>query len=68
VLDGTPFAGVIAVEDVAFAASSLFIGIELYAYLDPDPQRERQLFATIAGIARLVDGLLQAGALTTPPQ
>jgi AcrR family transcriptional regulator len=63
VLDGTPFAGVISVPDVAFAASSLFIGIELYAYLDPDPEREQSLFATITGIARLVDTLLQSGQL-----
>jgi AcrR family transcriptional regulator len=66
VLDDTPFAGVISVQDVAFAASSLFIGIELYAYLDPDPAREQSLFTTITGIARLVDMLLQSGQLPSP--
>lgn len=68
VLDGTPFASVLRVEDVAFAASSLFIGIELYAYLDPDAHRETQLFDTITGIARMVDGLLQTGQLPAAPE
>jgi AcrR family transcriptional regulator len=60
-LAGTPYAAVLPRDDVTAALAALFLGIELYTGLDPDAA-PATLFPTMATVAALLDGLLQAGA------
>lgn len=60
VLAGSPFVGLVSTEDLAFALSSLFIGIELLSSIDPDHSREDSLFETLAGLAVLLSPFLEA--------
>jgi hypothetical protein len=60
-LAGTPYAAVLPRDDVTAALAALFLGIELYAGLDPDAA-PATLFPTMATVAALLDGLLRAGA------
>jgi hypothetical protein len=55
VLRGSPLESVVKVEDVAFAITALFMGIELLGQLDTDRGREESLFATIGMLAGLLD-------------
>ncbi len=55
---GTPYQDVLDVADLTSAVTALFLGIELYAGLDPDRQ-DGTLFATMESVATLVDGMLR---------
>ena len=55
----SPLAQALPAKDLAFAISSLFIGIELMAGLDEAREAETRLFATIEALSHLVDALLQ---------
>ena len=55
----SPLASALPAADLAFAISSLFIGIELLAGLDANRVAEQRLFATIEALGYLVDALLQ---------
>ncbi|MBI2705247.1 MAG: TetR/AcrR family transcriptional regulator [Actinobacteria bacterium] len=63
VLEGSAFEDAFPVEDLAFAVSSLFFGIELLTDLDPDTDREDSLFRTIGLIAVLVDAIMTTGTM-----
>jgi AcrR family transcriptional regulator len=65
-LAGTPYAEVLPRDDVTAALAALFLGIELYAGLDPDAA-PATLFPTMATVAALLDGLLRAGAGVVGP-
>ncbi len=65
-LAGTPYAEVLPRDDVTAALAALFLGIELYAGLDPDAA-PATLFPTMATVAALLDGLLRAGAGAVGP-
>jgi AcrR family transcriptional regulator len=54
----TPYQGVLPVGDLTSAVTALFLGIELYAGLDPD-RRDGTLFTTMESVAALVDGMLR---------
>ena len=62
----SPLAQALPPKDLAFAISSLFIGIELMSGLDEKREAETRLFATIEALSYLVDALLQM-SLPTPP-
>lgn len=67
VLVDSPFADAIPVSDLAFAVSSLFLGIELLTALDPDSDREESLFRTIGLMAVLVDAVMTTGRIPEVP-
>ena len=65
VVEGTPYAAIVPVEDLAFVVTSLFMGIELTTSLEADDSRAESLFRTVALMASLLEGLL-AGAAPQP--
>jgi AcrR family transcriptional regulator len=65
-LAGTPFRDVLPVDDLTSAVTALFLGIELYAGLDPSG-RDTTLFSTMESVAALVDGLLRGDLASTTP-
>ena len=60
VLDGTPFATLVPVTDLAFAISSLFLGLELMTALDPTGNRATALFDSIEKTSGLVEAMIDA--------
>jgi AcrR family transcriptional regulator len=58
-LAGTPYRELLPAGDLTVAVTALFLGIELLTGLNPDA-RDQSLFATMASVAALVDGLLRA--------
>jgi AcrR family transcriptional regulator len=58
VLAKTPFAGVVRAEDLAYAITSLFLGLELQHALDPDASPADALFGTFDALAGLVEAML----------
>jgi AcrR family transcriptional regulator len=56
---GTPYKDVLPVADLTSAVTALFLGIELYAGLDPEG-RDGSLFTTMEAVAALVDGMLRS--------
>jgi AcrR family transcriptional regulator len=58
VVVGTPLAAAAPTADVAFALASLFLGMEFMAGLDPDHDHVADLFASLASVAGLFDGLV----------
>jgi AcrR family transcriptional regulator len=56
---GTPYQDVLPVGDLTSAVTALFLGIELYAGLDPE-ERDGSLFTTMEAVAALVDGMLRS--------
>jgi AcrR family transcriptional regulator len=62
-LDGTPLASVLPLDELAFAVSASFVGIELLGQLGGDTDRSEQLFAAVGGLARVFEAVLPF----TPP-
>jgi len=56
VLARTPYAGIVRAEDLAYAITSLFLGVELMETLDPDKGTE--LFGTFAALANVLEVML----------
>ena len=54
----SPLAFLVPAEDIAFAVSGLFVGIELLVSLDDDREREQRLFAMFEAGAALLQGLV----------
>ena len=54
---GTPFEDAFPVEDLAFAITSLFVGIELLTHLD-GPERGQEVFRTIGLLATALSASL----------
>ena len=59
VIAETPYATVVPTRDLAFAITSLFIGIELLTRLDPERDESERLFSTIGMMATLLGNLLE---------
>jgi AcrR family transcriptional regulator len=64
VLARTPYHGVVRAEDLAYAITSLFIGVELMQTLDPDKGTE--LFGTFAALATVLEAMLGSTAPAKP--
>ncbi|MGH8931646.1 MAG: TetR/AcrR family transcriptional regulator [Egibacteraceae bacterium] len=62
VLEGTPFAGMVPSEDVAFGVTSLFLGLELVTQLGQDSTRGERLLAQLGMAAELAEGLFALGS------
>ncbi|QXC63015.1 TetR/AcrR family transcriptional regulator [Aquihabitans sp. G128] len=60
VVADTALASVVPLDDLAFAISSLFLGMELMASLDPDHDRVAGLFTSLDSVSLLLDALLRA--------
>ncbi|MCB1039422.1 MAG: TetR/AcrR family transcriptional regulator [Acidimicrobiales bacterium] len=58
VVAGTPLAEAAPTDEVAFAIASLFLGMEMFAGLDPDHDRAASLFASLETVAGLFDALV----------
>ena len=63
VLARTPYHDVVKAEDLAYAITSLFIGVELMETLDPDKGSE--LFTTFAALANVLEAMLGVAAPPT---
>ena len=66
VLGDGPLAAMAPVSDMAFAISSLFLGLELMTALDPSGQRATSLFDTVEALSAVVEPLI-SGPLTRLP-
>ncbi|MFN8016603.1 MAG: TetR/AcrR family transcriptional regulator [Acidimicrobiales bacterium] len=62
VIAGTPLASAVPTGDIAFAISSLFLGMELMAGHNPDAERVDSLFGSLDAIGAFVDALLPKGS------
>jgi AcrR family transcriptional regulator len=54
----TPYKAFVPTADLAYALSSLFMGIELLSPLDPDKQQADRIFRTFDLMAMLLEGFL----------
>jgi AcrR family transcriptional regulator len=66
VLGTTPYANVVKTEDLSFAITSLFLGIELMNTLDPEKESALSLFNTFETLATVIEALLRVP--TAPPE
>ena len=66
VLGTTPYANVVKTEDLSFAITSLFLGIELMNTLDPDKESALSLFNTFETLATVIEALLRVPAPEPP--
>lgn len=66
----SPLAAAMPVDDLAYAVSALFIGVEMLCTVGPE-DRSTSVFAAFEGIAGLVEAVLQSeatvGSLPSPP-
>ena len=60
VIGDTPYAGVVRTDDLTYAITALFMGIELLHTLDPDNEQALSLFATFEMLATVIETLLLA--------
>ncbi|MDZ4827338.1 MAG: TetR/AcrR family transcriptional regulator [Actinomycetota bacterium] len=58
-LADTPYAGVVPAEQMAYAITALFLGIELLHTLDPDQSAAPELFDTLAPLAQIIEALIR---------
>jgi AcrR family transcriptional regulator len=65
VLAGTPYAGVVKTEDLSFAITSLFLGVEMMHTLEPETDAAQSLFGTFEMLASVIEVLLRGS--TAPP-
>jgi len=59
VLGTTPYANLVKSEDLTFAITSLFLGIELMNTLDPEKESALSLFTTFETLATVIEALLR---------
>lgn len=59
-LGSTPMAAALPREQIALGISALFLGIELLGQLDPARADTDKLFTSIAAMAQLAEGMLEA--------
>lgn len=65
-LGDSPYGQLVPARDLAFAITSLFVGLELLLNLEPDDGgEERRVFATFTMLAAVLENIL--GALPAPP-
>lgn len=59
VLGQSPLGSALPVDELAYAVSALFVGIEMLAALRPQDPRSEMLFTAFSGLAGAFDGLLR---------
>lgn len=62
VVEGTALASIVPLADLAFAISSLFLGMELMGGLDTDRDRAGALFDSLQTVSGLIDMMLRSTA------
>ena len=62
VLGSSPLRTMLPVDELAYAVSALFVGIEMLAALRPQDPRSEMLFTAFSGLAGAFDGLLRPGS------
>ncbi len=62
VVEGSPLASFVPLNDLAFAIASLFIGLELMTSLDPSGERATNLFDSIEKLSNIVEMFMKASA------
>jgi AcrR family transcriptional regulator len=67
-LDASPLGSALPIDDLAYAVSALFVGVELLGELRDEGTHTARLFAAFEGMAHLVDSVLRTGpvAATVP--
>lgn len=64
-LAGTPYAGILPVDDLTTAVAALFLGVELLTGLAPE-RAGTTLFTTMGSLAALIDALVDPGSAKNP--
>lgn len=62
----TPFGGMFDMDDIAFAVSALFVGVELMADLDPERSRD-SIYDTMQVLAAAFQSVLGESDAVAPP-
>lgn len=62
VVEDTPLASVVPLDDLAFAISSLFLGMEMIGGLDAETDRATALFDSLAAVSGVLDMMLGSTA------
>jgi AcrR family transcriptional regulator len=65
-LGQSPFAAGLPRKEIAFAISSLFLGIELISDLDPERVDAERVFTAISALAQMLDSMLRMPDFTLP--
>jgi hypothetical protein len=60
-LDTSPLGSALPIDDLAYAVSALFVGVELLGELRAEGTHTDRLFAAFDGLAHLVDAVLRSG-------
>ncbi len=66
VLGGSTYERLVPLEDLGYAVSALFLGVELLAHLDPDRTGNEALFASMGTLAEAVQVMLTTGEVPEP--
>jgi AcrR family transcriptional regulator len=65
-IGGSPYEKLVPLEDMGYAVSALFLGIELLTHLDPTRSRDETLFETINLLAGVVQSLIETSDAEVP--
>lgn len=66
VLGGSAYERLVPLEDLGYAVSALFLGVELLAHLDPDRAGNETLFDSMGTLAEVVQVMLATGEVPEP--
>lgn len=66
VLGGSAYERLVPLDDLGYAVSALFLGVELLAHLDPDRAGSDTLFDSMGTLAEIVQVMLATGEVPEP--
>lgn len=66
VLGGSAYEQLVPLDDLGYAVSALFLGVELLAHLDPDRPDDATLFESVGTLAEVVQVMLATGEVPEP--
>ena len=66
VLGGSAYERLVPLEDLGYAVSALFLGVELLAHLDPAQAGNETLFDSMGTLAEIVQVMLATGEVPEP--
>ena len=66
VLGGGAYERLVPLDDLGYAVSALFLGVELLAHLDPNRAKDETLFDSIGTLAEIVQVMLATGEVPEP--
>ncbi|MDJ0961737.1 MAG: TetR/AcrR family transcriptional regulator [Acidimicrobiia bacterium] len=66
VLGGSAYERLVPLDDLGYAVSALFLGVELLAHLDPDRAGSETLFGSMGTLAEIVQVMLATGEVPEP--